>query len=141
MRTSHSKNFCVQIPNSNSERRAELHDILARHDIPLEHKLCAGRLSVSLCQAASILGSTAIQAVTGSDGEVDITCSRAQEAQQTVLSPALADLRTRIQHSVVRCRELQERGESEAMLESACTYLSGQAHIVDRAVQHLEGKP
>ena len=126
----------MQIPIS--QRRAELHDILARQDIPLEHKLCAGHLPVSLLQAASLLGSTALQAVTGSDGEVDITCSGAKEAQQTVLSPALADLRSCIQHSIVRCRELQQLGESEAMLDSVCIYLSGQAHIVDTAVHQLD---
>lgn len=128
----------MQIPNSNSERRAELHAILARHGIPLEHKLCTGRLPVSLLQAASLLGSTALQAVTDSDGEVDITCSTAKEAHRTLLSPALADLRSGIQHSIVRCRELQELGKSEAMLESVCTYLSGQAHIVDSAMQQLD---
>ena len=97
---------------------------------------------MSLLQAASLLGSTALQAVTGSDGEVDITCNGAKEAQKTVLSPALADLQSSIQHSIVRCTELQKHGESEAMLDSVCIYLSGQAHIVDCAVQQLDqGKP
>lgn len=112
--------------------------MLARHNLTLEHKLCAGRLPVALLQAASVLGSTALQASTGNDGVVDITCSRAKEAQRTVLSPALADLRTGIQHSIARTKEMQKLGESEAMLDSVCTYLSGQAHIVDCAVQQLD---
>lgn len=111
--------------------------MLASHKLTLEHKLCAGRLPVALLQAASVLGSTTLQAVTGSDGVIDIACSRAKKAQRTVLSPALAELRTGLQHSIARTRAMQELGESEAMLDSVCTYLSGQAHIVDCAVQQL----
>ena len=112
--------------------------MLTKHHVPLAHKLCAGRLPVALLQAASLLGSTAFQAVTSSDGEVDVTSSTAREAQRSVLTPALADLKTGLQHSIARVQELQQLEKSEAMLDSVCIYLSSQAHIVDCAVQQLK---
>lgn len=132
-----SEKLCVQIPHSNSVRQAELHDMLARHNIPLQHKLCAGRLPVSLLQAASLLGGTARQAVLGDDGQPDITCSAAMEAQRSVLCPALADSKAGLQDSIARCQELQLLKRLEPMLKSVYTFVSGQAHIVDCAVQQL----
>lgn len=127
----------MQIPNSNSERQAELQDMLARHGIPLQHKLCAGRLPVALLQAASLLGCTAVEAVMGDDDQLEITCSAAKEAQRTVLSPAFADLKSGLQRSISRCQGLQSLKRLEPMLDSVCTFLSGQAYIVDCAVQQL----
>lgn len=111
--------------------------MLGRHNVPLQHKLCAGRLPVSLLQAASLLGGTACQAVMGDGGQTDITCSAPKEAQRSVLSPALADLSAGLQESIARCQKLQSLKRLEPMLDSVCTFLFGQAHIVDCAVQQL----
>ena len=126
----------MQIPNS-SETQAEVEDILTRHEIPLQHKLCPGRLPVALLQAASLLGSIAVQAVMDDDGQLDITCSTAKEAQRDVLFPLLTDLKAGLQHSIARCQELQLSRKLEPMLDAVCTFLASQAHVVDCAVQQL----
>ena len=129
--------ICLQVFGDETQPQARAQSILARHDLALEHKICNGCLPVALVQSATILGTPALQGPAGSSCKVDVTCSTAKEAQRTVLLPVLQQLKTGLQHCTLSCMKLQELGTSDALVDAVLVCLSGQAKIVDSALQQF----